>query len=91
MHDEPTALDDYVNFDDGYFEWSILRTYRFEENSTTVYMMNMTSQKWMDGGSYHCYYTYRETHQFSTINLQEDIAVKDVMQFILYMKCLPKA
>jgi hypothetical protein len=47
--DEPTALDDYVNFDDGYFHWDILTTYRFEENKTTVYMVNMTSQKWMDG------------------------------------------
>jgi PhoPQ-activated pathogenicity-related protein len=46
--DEPTALDDYVNFDDGYFQWSILTTYRFEESKVTVYMMNMTSQKWMD-------------------------------------------
>jgi PhoPQ-activated pathogenicity-related protein len=46
--DEPTALDDYVNFDDGYFSWSELTTYRFEENATTVYMLNMTSQKWMD-------------------------------------------
>jgi PhoPQ-activated pathogenicity-related protein len=46
--DEKTPLDDYVHFDDGYFEWSILTTYRFEENKTTTYMLNMTSQKWMD-------------------------------------------
>jgi len=46
--EEKTALDDYVHFDDGYFSWEILTTYRFEENKTTVYMMNMTSQKWMD-------------------------------------------
>ena len=50
VKDEKTALDDYVQLDDGYFSFTELLSYRFEENATTVYMLNMTSQKWMDGG-----------------------------------------
>jgi PhoPQ-activated pathogenicity-related protein len=46
--DERTPLDDYVQLDDGYFSFTELLSYRFEENATTVYMLNMTSQKWMD-------------------------------------------
>ena len=45
-------LDDYVNFDDGYFSWEILGRYEFgdgPEPDVTVFVVNMTSQKWMTG------------------------------------------
>ena len=41
------AIDDYVNFDDGYFSWEEVYEYRFE--GVTLYMANMTSQKWLNG------------------------------------------
>ena len=45
-------LDKYVHEDDGYFSWDILGTYEFgdgPEPDVTVFVVNMTSQKWMDG------------------------------------------
>ena len=41
------AIDDYVNFDDGYFSWGEVYEYRFPD--VTLYMANMTSQKWLNG------------------------------------------
>ena len=41
------AIDDYVNFDDGYFSWEEIYEYRFD--GVTLYMANMTSQKWLNG------------------------------------------
>ena len=45
-------LDDYVMADDGYYSWDLLDVYEYgdgDEPDVTVYMINMTSQKWMDG------------------------------------------
>jgi hypothetical protein len=42
-----TPLDDYVNTPDPTFSWQRLETY--PRPTYTVYVLNMTSQKWMDG------------------------------------------
>lgn len=42
-----TPLDDYVNTPDPMFSWQRLETY--PEVSHTLYILNMTSQKWFDG------------------------------------------
>jgi cytochrome c oxidase subunit IV len=39
-----TPLDDYVNTDDGYFNYSLIKTY--EMTDYKLYILNMTSQKW---------------------------------------------
>jgi hypothetical protein len=44
---ESTPLDDYVHLDDGHFGWTIIRTY--EEPDYKLYILNFTSQKWLDG------------------------------------------
>ena len=47
-------LDKYVMEDDGFFSWTILGKYEFGDESdpdVTVFVVNMTSQKWMDGQS----------------------------------------
>jgi PhoPQ-activated pathogenicity-related protein len=41
-----TPLDDYVNTDDGYFNYSLIKTY--EMTDYKLYIINMTSQKWYD-------------------------------------------
>jgi len=46
--EEQTALDEYVHRDDGMFSWSVLTSYRFDNDSCTVYILNMTSQRYMD-------------------------------------------
>jgi hypothetical protein len=42
-----TPLDDYVNKPDPNFSWKLLQTY--PSAAGTVYILNMTSQQWMDG------------------------------------------
>jgi hypothetical protein len=42
-----TPLDDYVNTPDPMFSWKRLETYRLP--TYTLYVLNMTSQKWGDG------------------------------------------
>ena len=42
-----TPLDDYVNTPDPMFSWQRLETY--SQTSHTLYILNMTSQKWLDG------------------------------------------
>jgi hypothetical protein len=42
-----TPLDDYVNTPDPHFAWKLLETY--PSPTYTVYILNMTSQQWMDG------------------------------------------
>jgi hypothetical protein len=42
-----TPLDDYVNKPDPTFSWKRLKTY--PRGTYTVHVLNMTSQKWMDG------------------------------------------
>jgi PhoPQ-activated pathogenicity-related protein len=44
--DVVTPLDEYVHRDDGYFSWEELASYRFDTG--TVYVINMTSQKYQD-------------------------------------------
>jgi len=46
--EETTALDEYVNREDGVFSWQVLTQYRFDEDNCTVYILNMTSCRWMD-------------------------------------------
>ncbi len=41
-----TPLDDYVNSPDSTFGWQRLQTY--PRPTYTVYVLNMTSQQWMD-------------------------------------------
>ena len=45
FQDDVTALDEYVHYDDGAWEYTILNTYRYRD--VDVYMVNMTSQIWM--------------------------------------------
>jgi len=40
-----TALDRYVNKDDGFYAWEFVRT--FEESGLVIHELNVTSQKWM--------------------------------------------
>ena len=55
--DVTTALDEYVHSDDGFYSWELLATYRYENLSCTLHVVNMTSQKWMDGKKLcHCGY-----------------------------------
>ena len=42
-----TPLDDYVNTPDANYGWKRLQTYSFPTH--TLYVINMTSQKWFDG------------------------------------------
>jgi hypothetical protein len=42
-----TPLDDYVNKPDPAFAWKLIRTY--PSPTYTVYVLNMTSQQWLDG------------------------------------------
>lgn len=42
-----TPLDDYVNTPDPNFSWKLLQTY--PTSTCTVYILNMTSQRWIDG------------------------------------------
>ena len=44
---ECTPLDDYVNAPDSHFNWTIITTY--EEPDYKLYILNFTSQKWLDG------------------------------------------
>jgi len=42
-----TPLDDYVNKPDPAFAWKLIQTY--PSSTSTVYILNMTSQQWFDG------------------------------------------
>ncbi len=42
-----TPLDDYVNKPDPAFAWKLIQTY--PSPTYTVYVLNMTSQQWLDG------------------------------------------
>jgi hypothetical protein len=42
-----TPLDDYVRDDDPHFNWTLIRTY--EEPDYKLFVLNFTSQKWLDG------------------------------------------
>jgi hypothetical protein len=42
-----TPLDDYVNQPDPAFSWKLIQTYPL--STSTVYILNMTSQQWFDG------------------------------------------
>jgi hypothetical protein len=42
-----TPLDDYVNTPNPHFAWKLVETY--PSSTYTVYILNMTSQQWMDG------------------------------------------
>jgi len=44
-----TPLDDYVRDNDPHFNWTIIKTY--DEPDYKLYVLNFTSQKWMDGKS----------------------------------------
>ena len=45
-----TPLDDYVNAPDSNYNWSKL-PWEHRGPDFTIYALNMTSQKWMTGGS----------------------------------------
>jgi hypothetical protein len=42
-----TPLDDYVNRPDPAFAWKVIQSY--PSSTYTVYILNMTSQKWFNG------------------------------------------
>lgn len=42
-----TPLDDYVNTPDPIFSWKLLQTYTYPTYS--MFVLNMTSQQWLDG------------------------------------------
>lgn len=44
-----TPLDDYVNTPDPAFSWKRLQTY--PTSTHTLFLLNMTSQRWFDGMS----------------------------------------
>jgi hypothetical protein len=44
-----TPLDDYVHAADPHFGWTVIRTY--EQPDYILYILNFTSQKWLDGKS----------------------------------------
>jgi hypothetical protein len=47
---ESTPLDDYVRAPDPNFGWTVIRTY--EQPDYVLYILNFTSQKWLDGRFY---------------------------------------
>lgn len=44
---EATPLDDYVNAPDEHFNWTVIQV--FQQPDYALYILNFTSQKWMDG------------------------------------------
>jgi len=44
---EFTPLDDYVHADDPHFSWDVIKIYN--ELEFKIYVLNFTSQKWLDG------------------------------------------
>ncbi len=44
---ESTPLDDYVHANDSHFGWVVIQTY--EQPDYNLYILNFTSQKWLDG------------------------------------------
>lgn len=44
---QSTPLDDYVRANDSHFSWTVIRTY--EQPDYILYVLNFTSQKWLDG------------------------------------------
>jgi hypothetical protein len=44
---DSNALDDYVNQYDPHTSYTLLDKYRFD--NYTIYILNFTSQKWLDG------------------------------------------
>ena len=44
---QQTPLDDYVKAPDPHYNYTLLKTYRIE--GYTLYILNLTSQKWLDG------------------------------------------
>lgn len=44
---DSTPLDDYVNNFDSYYSYNIIQQYKLVNNE--IYVINMTSQKWLDG------------------------------------------
>lgn len=48
--DECTPLDDYVHAPDPHFAWTLIQTY--EEIDYKLYVLNFTSQKWLDGNTF---------------------------------------
>lgn len=44
---QKTDLDNYVHSEDIYFKWEVIDTYVYP--GSTIYMVNMTAQKWQDG------------------------------------------
>lgn len=42
-----TPLDDYVRDNDPHFNWTLIQTY--QEPDYKLYVLNFTSQKWLDG------------------------------------------
>ncbi len=45
-----TPLDDYVFKPDDHYRYEIMRTYKMD--GYTLFALNMTSQKWLDGKHY---------------------------------------
>jgi hypothetical protein len=42
-----TPLDDYVNAPDDHYGYQLIKTYNM--TGYTLYILNLTSQKWLDG------------------------------------------
>ncbi len=49
LQEDVTPLDEYVHSDDGAYGWEFLDTIRYDEWGVTVYLLNMTSQRWLTG------------------------------------------
>ncbi len=52
-----TPLDDYVNMPDPTYKYELLQTQKL--TGYTLYTINMTSQKWLDGTASSCLTTIR--------------------------------
>ena len=44
----PTELDDYVWRPDDNYTWHVMEELTIEDDYTTTYVLNMTSQQWLD-------------------------------------------
>ena len=59
---ESTPLDDYVHAEDPHFGWTLINTY--DEIDYKLYVLNFTSQKWLDGNINSKFFLLNTTHFF---------------------------
>lgn len=71
-----TPLDDYVKSPDPYYKYELLQSYKQE--GCELFILNLTSQKWLDGNSYEYKKTLLSTFdRFANVRLQVLISNND--------------